>query len=405
MTYIDRISVHEFFYFAENVAVEMKDTKRAGMLGEFKRGARAKLRGFVVVVQTNEGHRGEYCPFMGGTEPALGEVRKLAPRLLGQNPFEREAIFTLLKGASRAGSGEGIGPLDIANWDLVGKAYGRSISEMLGGYRKRLPTYVSTWRGDRNGGLDNPEAFIQFAKDCINRGIPGFKVHPWGDGNAKEDCTLALALAEAVGDGIELMWDPAGTYLTFHDALTVGRTLDEGKYRWYEDPLIDNGRSAHAHKRLREEIRTPLIMGERIRGLEQKADFIVAGATDILRAEPEFDLGITGLMKAANLAEAFCMDIEVANPSPAQRHCISAIRNTHFYEICNVGPECPVAMPPIYSCGYTDQLDAIGPDGCVAVPSGPGLGVVYDWEYIREHTLRTYEISTSDLSDLLIAPQ
>ena len=405
MTYIDRVRIQEFYYYAQNVSVEVSDTKRNSMLGIYKPGAEAKMRGFIVSIETNEGHKGAFCPFMGGTEAALGEVRKLAPRLLGQNPFAREAIFTILKASSRAGSGEGVGPLDIANWDLVGRAYGKSISELLGGFRDRLPTYVSTWRGDRNGGLDSPDAFVQFARDCINRGIPGFKVHPWPEGDPREDSELALALGKEVGGSIELMWDPAGTYMTFHNALTVGHVLDEVGYRWYEDPLIDNGRSAYANRRLREELRTPMILGERIRGLEQKADFIVAGGTDILRAEPEFDLGVTGLMKAAHLAEAFCMDIEVANPSPAQRHCISAIRNTHFYEIDNVGPNCPVAMPPIYTCGYTDQLDAIGQDGCVAVPTGPGLGVQYDWDYINEHELRRYDITTSDISEILITPQ
>jgi L-alanine-DL-glutamate epimerase-like enolase superfamily enzyme len=41
-------------------------------------------------------------------------------------------------------------------------------------------------------------------------------------------------------------------------------------------------------------------------------------------------------------------------------------------------------VPPVYNCGYSDQLEAIGPDGCVPVPSGPGLGVEYDWDFIAK---------------------
>jgi L-alanine-DL-glutamate epimerase-like enolase superfamily enzyme len=50
-----------------------------------------------------------------------------------------------------------------------------------------------------------------------------------------------------------------------------------------------------------------------------------------------------------------------------------------------VGPDMPNAVPPVYRCGYSDQLDAIGRDGCVDVPTGPGLGVDYDWDFIERN--------------------
>jgi L-alanine-DL-glutamate epimerase-like enolase superfamily enzyme len=46
-------------------------------------------------------------------------------------------------------------------------------------------------------------------------------------------------------------------------------------------------------------------------------------------------------------------------------------------------------VAPVYTCGYTDQLDACGADGCVAVPAGPGLGVRYDWDFIRQNAVAT----------------
>ena len=45
----------------------------------------------------------------------------------------------------------------------------------------------------------------------------------------------------------------------------------------------------------------------------------------------------------------------------------------------------PNAVPPVYTCGYSDQIDAVDKDGTVPVPTGPGLGVSYDWDYIRAH--------------------
>ena len=117
------------------------------------------------------------------------------------------------------------------------------------------------------------------------------------------------------------------------------------------------------------------------------------------------DLGITGVMKCAHLAEAFGIDIEIANCSPAQRHCVASLRNTSRYEICNVGPDCPNATPPIYACGYEDQMSAIGEDGCVAVPEGPGLGVCYDWDYISDNELNVFEVTPDTLDQILVTPQ
>ena len=62
---------------------------------------------------------------------------------------------------------------------------------------------------------------------------------------------------------------------------------------------------------------------------------------------------------------------------------MGAMRNSNFYEVALVGPDCPNAVPPVYACGYSDLLESIEPDGCVLVPNGPGLGVIYDWDFIN----------------------
>ena len=101
---------------------------------------------------------------------------------------------------------------------------------------------------------------------------------------------------------------------------------------------------------------------------------------------PEYDMGITGAMKVAHLAEALGIDCEIHAPGPAHRACMSAMRNTNYYEVALVGPDCPNSIPPVYACGYTDQLDCVDDKGCVPVPDGPGLGVRYDWEFIEKNT-------------------
>jgi len=181
------------------------------------------------------------------------------------------------------------------------------------------------------------------------------------------------------------MLDCACELRTLADAIYVGRACDEAGFFWYEDPFRDAGTSAHAHRILRQKISTPLLQTEHVRGLEPKADFVIAGGTDFLRSDPEYDMGITGAMKIAHLAEALGIDCEVHAPGPAHRAVMSAMRNSNYYEIALVHPDCANAIPPVYACGYGDDLDSIDRDGTVPVPEGPGLGVAYDWGYIDAH--------------------
>ena len=110
-----------------------------------------------------------------------------------------------------------------------------------------------------------------------------------------------------------------------------------------------------------------------------------------MRADPEYDLGITGCMKTAHMAESFGRDLEIHACGPAHRHCMAAMRNSNFYEVSLVGPIGRNPIPPVYACGYSDELDAVGADGCFPVPSGPGLGVTYDWDYIEARTIERHE--------------
>jgi L-alanine-DL-glutamate epimerase-like enolase superfamily enzyme len=165
----------------------------------------------------------------------------------------------------------------------------------------------------------------------------------------------------------------------------VGRACDEEGFFWWEDPLKDGGISAFAHRKLRQLVKTPILQTEHMRTLETHVDFALADGTDFLRADPNYDGGITGVMKIAHAAEGLGMDVELHACGPAQRHCIAAMRNSNFYEMTLVHPKGPCTSPPIYRCDYRDGLDAIGRDGCVPVPEGPGLGVQYDWEFIRKH--------------------
>ncbi|MCB0144392.1 MAG: hypothetical protein KDE50_31185, partial [Caldilineaceae bacterium] len=87
-----------------------------------------------------------------------------------------------------------------------------------------------------------------------------------------------------------------------------------------------------AHRKLRQLIKTPLLMTEHVRSLEPHIDFVIADATDYVRGDVGYD-GITGVIKLAHACEALGLDIEFHGPGPAQRQCMAAIRNTNYYEM------------------------------------------------------------------------
>jgi L-alanine-DL-glutamate epimerase-like enolase superfamily enzyme len=278
-------------------------------------------------------------------------------------------------------------PIDCALWDIAGKAYGVPVYELLGGWKSKLPAYASTYHGDDNGGLSSPEAFGDFALQCKEMGYPAFKIHGWGNGPIEREVATVLATRKAVGGGMDLMIDPACEYETWADALKVGRACDEAGYFWLEDPYKDGGQSAFAHRKLRQLIRTPILLGEHIRGMELRVDGIVAEGTDFVRADVDYDGGITGVMKLAHVAEGFGLDCEIHAPGPAPRHCMASIRNTNYYELGLVHPKVPGRAPqaPIFADGYADDLDSVDAEGCVPVPQGPGLGVTIDWDWLKTH--------------------
>jgi L-alanine-DL-glutamate epimerase-like enolase superfamily enzyme len=285
----------------------------------------------------------------------------------------------------------GHGPLDIALWDLAGKRLGTSVARLLGGYRDRLPTYASTYHGQLSkGGLDSPEAFADFAAECQQAGFHGFKIHGWNDGDVAREVKNLRAVRARVGDDWRIMLDPACQLRTWGDALAVGRVCDEIGCFWYEDPYRDAGISLEGHRRLRERLSTPLLVAEHVRGIEQKAAFLIGGGCDLVHADPEYDLGITGARKLAHVAEALGLDIQLHACGPAHRALMSSLRNTHMYEMALMGPGMANVIPPVYA-GYSDQPQDLGSDGCVPVPDGPGLGVSYDWDYIAANRSALHE--------------
>ena len=342
-------------------------------------------------IYTDAGITGEYMSIAPGT---FEQIQSFGPFLIGKNGLERELIYNQAKSILRKQDRMGIGPIDIALWDLAGKVHESPIYRLLGGYRDRLPAYASTYHADRTkGGLNSPEAYADFAEQCLSMGYKGFKIHSWAESNIQREIDTVNSVGNRVGGKMALMIDPCCVYDTFAEALAVGRACDEQQFFWYEDPMRDGGVSLFAHKQLRKMLSTPLLQGEHIHLVEAHVDMAIAESTDFWRADPEYDGGITGVMKIANAAEGFGMDLELHIAGPAQRHCMASMRNSNFYEMGLVHPKLSnIANPPVYKCDYSDQLESIDSDGCVGLPQGPGLGVEYDWEGVGKYQIAEFEI-------------
>jgi L-alanine-DL-glutamate epimerase-like enolase superfamily enzyme len=374
---IKRLTVHEYKWTQRELGVDYN-----GFNHVYLKGSTVPRTDYVFTIETAAGITGEYA---GGVGVSYSQVAMAAQYLIGRNALEREKIWNDLKRALRKHDKFGMGPIDVALWDIAGKAYGVPVYELLGGWKKKLPAYASTYHGDENGGLDSPEAFGEFAVQCREMGYRGYKIHGWGNGPIGREAAAVLATRKAVGDDMDLMIDPGCEYENWADALRVGKACDEANYFWYEDPYKDGGLSSYAHQKLKEIIRTPILLGEHIRGIELRVDQLIAKGTDYVRADVDYDGGITGVMKLAHVAEGFGVDCEIHAPGHAPRHCMSAMRNTNYYELGLVHPKVPgpKAQAPIFADDYSDDLDAVDANGCVSVPEGPGLGATINWDWLK----------------------
>jgi L-alanine-DL-glutamate epimerase-like enolase superfamily enzyme len=375
---ITKVDVTEFEYTLNDMGKEPTIS-----LPVYRKGSTLTTTARIVRVFTDQGVTGEY---LGGSATEYSALPMFIGAVLGRSALARESIYNDAKQALRQHARMGMSQVDMALWDLAGKWFEVPVYQLLGEHRRSFPAYASNYCGDREpDGLGSPEAYGDFAEQCLAMGYRAFKIHPWQDAPIDEHVRLVEAVGKRVGGRMDLMLDPFCAILTFADAVKLGRACDAYNYYWYEDPFKDGGVSAFAHRKLRELIKTPILQLEHVRGLESHVDFIVADGTDFVRVDQDYDGGITGAMKIAHAAEGFGLDVEPHAPGPSRRQCMAATRNSNYYELGLVHPRVRPFHAPVYTCGYSDEMDAIDGNGNVTVPDLPGLGVTFDWRYIEAH--------------------
>jgi L-alanine-DL-glutamate epimerase-like enolase superfamily enzyme len=298
-------------------------------------------------------------------------IHYLKPLVMGQDPLERERLYQALWSRHRNTTLRAIGAVDVALWDIAGKAAGMPIHRLLGSYRQTAPAYASS------AVLPSASAYADEAARYKAEGWTAYKIHPPTD--PATDIEVCRAVRRAVGDGFAVMLDSTWAY-EYPAALRVGRAIEDLGFYWYEDPLADD--DLYNYVKLKQQLHIPILATEYAPGgFTAFAPWLVARATDFLRGDVAVKGGITPLVKTAHLAEAFHMSFEIHHGgnslnNVANLHVIMAIKNCEFFEVL-----LPAAAQK-YGLAEDIEVDA---RGLVHAPSGPGLGAAIDMALIQRN--------------------
>lgn len=305
-------------------------------------------------------------------------ISTLKPVMMGRDSSDREWLWNQLPILSgHRGALEPIwAPLDVALWDIEGKAAGKPIHQLLGTARTEIPLYATY--PPRHS---TPDGFVEEAIQLKSEGFRAYKIHP-GSLSSRDAAITAEKVREAVGDDMALMLDRNHGY-SFREALFVGQALDANNFLWFEDPLPTN--DIVSIRELTRRLDTPLSMSDAPDFLfHEAASFLQMGDVKLIRGTVR-KIGITGLKKQMSLVEGFdkFCEIGLAGNSAlnaANLHVMMSSLNCTYFEYW---------LPKeVHQWGVTQQLQ-INKNGRLEAPTGPGLGIELDEDWITAHKVAT----------------
>ncbi|MFC4584586.1 enolase C-terminal domain-like protein [Sphaerisporangium corydalis] len=338
----------------------------------------------------------------GATGRCLGQPETLResmikahvrPVLTGQEGLDRERLWHALARRQRGAHGHLtdrlLSTVDQALWDLAGRKLGLPVWRLLGGARSVIPAYASTMCGDDiPGGLASFSDYADFAKELVARGYRGIKLHTWMPPmphGVDLDIKACAVVRDAVGPDVALMLDSNHWY-SRTDALRLGRALDELGFAWYEEPMEEA--SVQSYRWLADQLATPILGPETSWGKHMaRAEWVAAGACDILRVGVVGSGGLIPALKAVHTAESFGMGCEIHGNGSGALAVIGATLCGEWYERGLLHPHSDYDTPPPHLRSIVDPIDE---SGNVALPMRPGLGDDLDVDHIAAHTVATW---------------
>lgn len=342
----------------------------------------------LLTIVTDEGAEGYHFGVNAAVVHSL-----VKPILMGEDPFYREKIWQALKERQRLFldrlSDKVLNAVDCALWDLAGRYLNQPVYKLLGATRDKVPAYGSTMCGDDlEGGLNTPEAYAEFALKLRERGYPAIKLHTWqppmpGAPDPKRDIAACAAVREAVGDDVPLMLDPFHFY-SRQQAYYLGKELEKLNFYWMEEPMDEHSISSYVW--LSNQLSLNIVGPETAEGkMHTRAEWIVSGAADMLRAGVGDVGGITPMMKIVHLAESFGMQMESHGSGVANLHVLCAMGIPgEYHERGLLHPFIDYDQPPPWLNAVPDPMDD---EGYVHVPQKPGLGMDINFDYVRDNII------------------
>jgi L-alanine-DL-glutamate epimerase-like enolase superfamily enzyme len=330
-------------------------------------------REFVTVeLGTDEGIEGIGLTFFGGplTVALKAAVDALGQLVIGENPLHVEAIAAKLRrAASSAGPGGvmtlALSPIDIALWDIKGKALSQSVCSLLGGHRDRVHTYAS-------GALMRPFPIDYLAKAgprLVDMGFRQMKTQLGAEPTVAREVERIRVLREGIGEDIDLMCD-INQLWNVNQAIEIGRRVEPYHLFWLEDVVAHDDFQGLA--RVADALTTPIAAGEYHYGITPFRQMLEARSIDIVMIDLLRVGGITQWRKVAGMAEAFNLPVVSHLIPEIHVHLVAAFPNGLTVEY----------MP--WTLRLFEETPSIE-DGMLVVPQTPGLGLKFDRDVIKRY--------------------
>ena len=349
-------------------------------------------------VETDEGVSGwgEAYTQVDREQAIEAHIRQLGRYLVGRDPFHiKHFTYTAYNDfAGKRGAMDlycAISALEQALWDVVGKALGQPVYNLLGGpCRDRLRVYANGWYE----GARTPEDFARLAREVVRQGFTALKFDPFPNpwrtfiSGAEERAAVAnvAAVREAVGPDVDILVEVHRRLAPMH-AIRVARAIEPYRPFWFEEPVAPENVPALAE--VRRAVGIPVVTGEALYAKAGFREVLERGAADILNPDVGNCGGILELREIAAMAEPYYVAV-----SP------------HNYNSTTVGLaatlQAAASMPNFliteYFVNFAAPGDAVAveplkvEDGYIRLPTGPGLGLELNEEALRLHGYREFPL-------------
>lgn len=341
----------------------------------------------LVKIKTDDGITGIAAGVAFMNEGA-GVANVIKPFLFGRDPFNVEEIVKILRNATYLGYR--MWYLEIALWDIIGKACNKPVYKLLGGYQKKIKTYCST------GECRDAKTRVKDVLKIKEMGFKAVKLR-FKSENPFNDIETLAAVREAVGPDFDIMVDAnqawpvhgLGAYTPWNVTIAVQMLKEMEKYnvRWVEEPLYKN--DYEGLQELRRKTNIPIAGGEQNQDLDEFRDLIEKRCYDILQPDATLSGGILNSRKVATMCEAHNLQM---NPHTwtngigfaANLHVMAAIPNCTYCEF----PYEPPGWVPEAREGVLKEVFMPDANGYITVSDKPGLGIELDEEKVEKYRLR-----------------